>query len=29
MNNFKKALYVLLYDQSDSGDLEVRDSNYV
>jgi hypothetical protein len=27
MSNLKKALYVLLYDQSDSGALEVRDSD--
>lgn len=27
MSNLKKALYVLLYDQSDTGDLEVRDSD--
>ncbi|MBX4266563.1 hypothetical protein [Clostridium estertheticum] len=27
MSNLKKALYVLLYDQSDSGDLEVNDSD--
>ena len=27
MSNLKKALYVLLYDQSDSGDLEVNSSD--
>ncbi|WP_147564681.1 hypothetical protein [Clostridium tyrobutyricum] len=27
MSNLKKALYVLLYDQYDTGDLEVRDSD--
>jgi len=29
MSDLKKALYVLLYDISDSGDLEVRDSDEV
>lgn len=27
ISNLKKALYVLLYDQSDSGDLNLRDSD--